>query len=311
MNIVVTQGIMCVLALVFVVSAFSKLGAGRYAAFKKSISDLLLPAFAGLAPVVIGVELVTAVLLVIPATSTYGLLLGAASLLLFTAVLTSAALRGIEASCNCFGALSRDSPVGHREVLRNLVLLASFTVGLVLQGDRMSTTATQWLVVGITFAVAAGALVAVVALAVNLRRLGIPVGDKEAMMHGPHDNGDEELFPVGATIALPGAGDTDTIVGVLSTTCGICVVAAGSFHQTAERAGASFVALVDDSQPGSPELIDELDRLGATRLLLSDHPELTPVSSIRPGYAVLDRNGTVTSSGGGHTELAMSLAVHD
>lgn len=311
MNSVVAQGILWVMALMFVASAVSKTTPKGRRDFPQSISDLVSPRAVGLAPIVIAAELATAAALVIPATAPYGLGMATVLLLAFTAVLVSAALRGVEAPCNCFGSLSRESPVGHREVVRNTVLLAVILGYLVLQGDQiMSSTTAQWLGIAITFLIAAGALAAVVALATNLRKLGIPVGDKAAEHMGPHGDGDEPLYPLGSELQIPGAGTQPTILGVLSTTCGVCVVAAGSFDQTASRSGSTFVALVDDTNPGKPDLINELDRLGAQRVLLSEHPELTPLTEIRPGYAVIDVDGRVTLSGTGHTELAMLLPAH-
>lgn len=313
MQSIIFQGLLWLLAGTFAASALTKIAPRGRAAFRQSIADLVSPSVTGLAPLVPAAEVAAAVLLAIPATAVLGTAFSSALLLAFTILLVRAALNGIEAPCHCFGALSRDAAVGAREVVRNMLLLATLLVSLVLQGDHMSTNTSQWLALAITFALAAAALVAVVALAVNLRRLGIPVGEKGHGPGGSHGTGDEELFPVGSRLAVPNVerGEADLVLGVLSTTCPICVVAAGSLHQTAERMGAAFVALVDDTHPGSEDLGVELDRLGASRVMLSEHPELTPVSEIRPGYAVIDREGRVARSGTGHTELALELTSHD
>jgi uncharacterized membrane protein YphA (DoxX/SURF4 family)/peroxiredoxin len=122
------------LAVVFFVSAASKIV--TYAETTQAIRDFGLPAtvvrpLARLLPVS---EFAVSIGLL---TSRFSRLAAAASLLLlvaFTSAIMLALARGRRPRCNCFGQI-RSRPIGHRTVLRN-ILLAAAAVILVLRGEH-------------------------------------------------------------------------------------------------------------------------------------------------------------------------------
>ena len=118
------------LAVVFAVSGAAKLldraGTREAVAGFGVPQTLVTPVAAGLAPA----ELVTAVLLLVPATRPAGLVLAAAMLLGFTAAVVTALRAGRRPDCHCFGRIG-GADVSGRTVVRNLVLLAVAVVGVV------------------------------------------------------------------------------------------------------------------------------------------------------------------------------------
>ncbi len=118
------------LAVVFAVSGAAKLldraGTREAVAGFGVPQTLVTPVAAGLAPA----ELVTAVLLLVPATRPAGLVLAAAMLLGFTAAVVNALRAGRRPDCHCFGRIG-GADVSGRTVVRNLVLLAVAVVGVV------------------------------------------------------------------------------------------------------------------------------------------------------------------------------------
>ncbi len=118
------------LAVVFAVSGAAKLldraGTREAVAGFGVPQTLVTPLAAGLAPA----ELVTAVLLLVPATRPAGLVLAAAMLLGFTAAVVTALRAGRRPDCHCFGRIG-GADVSGRTVVRNLVLLAVAVVGVV------------------------------------------------------------------------------------------------------------------------------------------------------------------------------------
>jgi uncharacterized membrane protein YphA (DoxX/SURF4 family) len=133
-----------VLAAVFLAAAVGK--ARDQAGTRRSLESFgvpraLAPAIALALPVV---EIAIAVALVPVATAWWA---GVAALLLlvvFTAALAVGLLRGVEADCHCFGAVS-SRPVGPATIVRNLVLAALAAVLVAAGGDSPGTSAVAWI----------------------------------------------------------------------------------------------------------------------------------------------------------------------
>lgn len=135
---VLAMTVRLVLVFVLVAAVFGKLrGAESRRGYLKTFTDMGLPV-ALRWPVAVGLvvaEVVTAVLLLVPATAAWG---SVAAVLLF-GVLTGGVLRVVRSerkvSCNCFGA-SRDATLSGVHVGRNLALvaLAFAALGLSLNG---------------------------------------------------------------------------------------------------------------------------------------------------------------------------------
>lgn len=164
---------MCVaLAAVFSVSGVAKLldrTGTREAVVGFGVPARLVPLTAGaLAPA----ELLTALLLVLPATRALGLVVAAALLLAFTGAVALALRAGRRPDCHCFGRLG-GADVSGRTVVRNVALLA--LVGLGGSGlaagevpDGRGTAGA--LVLGIIVAAAVVAAEAVAGAAARRRR---------------------------------------------------------------------------------------------------------------------------------------------
>jgi uncharacterized membrane protein YphA (DoxX/SURF4 family) len=164
----VVTALRVLLALVFVVSATGKLrGRGAYGRFTAATARLVpRPLSAAgtrrVAAAVIGAEAAAVVLLVLPATAPFGFALAAALLAAFTAGIARALARGDRAPCACFG--DADTPLGPRQVVRNLVLAAAALAGL---GGTLSGTSGLPAPAGTLVAVAAGGLAALLVLAAD------------------------------------------------------------------------------------------------------------------------------------------------
>lgn len=153
----------CLLALVFLVSAASKLRRGHdFRLFADSVRDMaLLPGWAvvPVAAVVAGAEAVAPLLLIpLPgrAPTTVGFVLAGLLLTAFTVALLAVVRRGVPTSCRCFGE-STAAPVGRTHVVRNLALTG--LAGLGGYASLADTTTTGQLVVLAMPLAAAGALV--------------------------------------------------------------------------------------------------------------------------------------------------------
>ncbi len=168
-------GIRCLVGLVFLASALSKLASTRaQTAFVMSMRDLrILPT--GLvrwvaSGVIIG-ELAVCVLLATPSASAVmmGFALTVVLLSVFTAGITIALRRGVRVPCRCFGA-SR-TPLGRWHIGRNAVLVLITCVGaLVTPGAADAQPA------GVATAAAAGvALGALVTVLDDVRALFRPL----------------------------------------------------------------------------------------------------------------------------------------
>lgn len=170
----VVVGCQCLIGVVFLVSAVSKLRSrATLEGFGASLRQLrVLPgrAVGPVAMLVAAGEATVAALLVVPlaltavggsAAPTTALVAvgfaGALGLLVaFSAVILAAMRRGIRAPCRCFGTSS--SPLGGRHVLRNIVLEVAAAVGLA--GVVAGTPATLQLG-GVAVAGAVGVVLAV------------------------------------------------------------------------------------------------------------------------------------------------------
>jgi uncharacterized membrane protein YphA (DoxX/SURF4 family) len=137
-------GLRLVLAAVFLVAAVGKVrdqAGTRQSLESFGVPRALAPAAAAALPVV---ELGVAVALV-PVATAWGAGVAALALLVaFTAALTIGLLRGVEAECHCFGAVS-SRPVGPATLARNLVLVALATVLVAAGRDTPGTSAVAWI----------------------------------------------------------------------------------------------------------------------------------------------------------------------
>lgn len=149
-----------VLIVVFAVSLASKVRSrAAWSGFVDSVrrlGQLRGPLAAVMAGAVATAELLVVGLLAVPVSTPLGLALGAALLVGFTVALMRARRRGVRAACRCFGAST--SPVGIRQVVRNLLLLGA--VGLAGVGAAAGTAPLH--LAGLVVAVTAGLAVAVV-----------------------------------------------------------------------------------------------------------------------------------------------------
>lgn len=96
------------------------------------------------ASMVLGLELMTLGLLLIPSTTLFGLVLAATLLASFTGVLIRAISRGRTASCHCFG--SSGAPVGWTHVFRNSTMVGIAAVGICFSaaGSRAPIVPEGW-----------------------------------------------------------------------------------------------------------------------------------------------------------------------
>jgi hypothetical protein len=122
----------CFLGLLFGWSSVSKVRTGRsWRSFTGSLVDLrilparlLRPAAFG----VVGAEMATVVLLIVPATIVVGFAMAAVMLLGFAATIVAAVRRGSTAACACFGSAAA-TRLGPRHIVRNLVLFVLAVAG--------------------------------------------------------------------------------------------------------------------------------------------------------------------------------------
>lgn len=172
-------GIRCLIGAVFVVSSVSKVaGRGAFGAFAASVRDmrLLPPRLAR--PVARGVvvtEFAVCALVVVPAAAAAGLTLAAMLLGVFAAGITLAVRRGVRAPCRCFGVSA--TPLGPRQIARNLVLAAVAVLGAVC-GALPTAGAVRWggAAVAVSGGLLLGGLVAVLDDIFELYR-PVPVAD--------------------------------------------------------------------------------------------------------------------------------------
>jgi hypothetical protein len=130
---------LCVAA-VFVLALYGKVRSGAaIERFAGSLVDLKLVSRRWSRPVtllVLGVEGLTAVLLVVPVTGRIGAILAVAVLVCFTGALLVSGHRGGTGSCPCFGT-AQDQQVGavrRIELARNALLVVLASTGAALDG---------------------------------------------------------------------------------------------------------------------------------------------------------------------------------
>lgn len=133
-----------VLAAVFLVAAVGKVRdqAGTRRSLESfGVPRALVPVAAAVLPVA---ELAVSVALV-PVATAWGAALAALALLIaFTAALVIGLLRGVEAECHCFGAVS-SRPIGPATLARNLVLLALAALLVAAGPDAPGNSAVAWI----------------------------------------------------------------------------------------------------------------------------------------------------------------------
>lgn len=122
------------LFVIFLASTFGKIRSPMaFKTFKSWLAELpvpLVPAFAGLAAITIGIaEVAILLLLALPWTVSAGFALALATLTLFTVGAWLAVRHGTHVSCQCFGA--SDTPLGRRHVARDASLCMPALAGLV------------------------------------------------------------------------------------------------------------------------------------------------------------------------------------
>lgn len=119
------------LLVVFAAAALGKLGTRRaWTSFLQSVRDLrLVPdrATRAVAAAVVGGEVATVGLVLVPATVPAALALAAALLTVFTVAILLTLRAGRRAPCQCFGAASL--PLSRRHVVRNGLLLVVVLLG--------------------------------------------------------------------------------------------------------------------------------------------------------------------------------------
>lgn len=140
----VVLGIRCLLGVVFLVSAASKLRSRRaFDEFAVSVRELGAATAVArpIAVVVVAAEALIPVLLAVPVTAAAptggvtslatgtGLVLAGGLLTAFVVAIVVSLRRGVRAPCRCFGMSS--TPLGLRHVARNGVLVAAAVTGLV------------------------------------------------------------------------------------------------------------------------------------------------------------------------------------
>lgn len=133
-----------VLAAVFAVAGVAKLfdrTGTRESLVQFGVPPRLAPGAAFVLP---AVELAIAVALV-PVATAWGAAIAALALLLtFTVALAVGLLRGVEAECHCFGAVS-SRPVGPATLARNLVLVALAALLVAAGSDSPGLSAVAWI----------------------------------------------------------------------------------------------------------------------------------------------------------------------
>lgn len=199
--------------------------------------------------------------LAVIAGSDTGAYLAAAMLVVFTALLIGAILRGqAGAPCGCFGA---KSTVGWGAVARNALLAAGFALLPLVPDDGMTTDG--WLALGLGFSlmITAGLAVALLGLAREVGMLRLRLGPESALEipdEGP---------PVGSRVVLGerfavGARTEILLAAFLSEACHVCRTVKPMLEGLANEpilSVASFDEVVDTriwqdlGVPGSPYAI--------------------------------------------------------
>ncbi|MEV4166997.1 MauE/DoxX family redox-associated membrane protein [Nonomuraea dietziae] len=124
-------GCACLVALVFAVTAVSKVR--DFDAFRRSLPALVPVPHRAVRPLAVAVVLLEAlvpVLVLVPATTSYGLGLAGLMLVAFTVAIAVALARGQHAPCRCFGASA--TPLGARHLVRNSLLVIAAALGVLL-----------------------------------------------------------------------------------------------------------------------------------------------------------------------------------
>lgn len=170
-------GLRSLVAAVFLFSSVSKLaGRAAFREFADSVGDLVpVPAFfrRPVAGFVVAAELAVVLLLVLPwGTPTVpvaGFAVAIGLLLAFTVGIVFAVLRGVRASCRCFGP--SQTPLGLRHVIRNVIVMTATLVGAVAAPTAFTSHPA-----GLLIAVLGGVVVAVlVAVSDDIYALFQPV----------------------------------------------------------------------------------------------------------------------------------------
>lgn len=179
----------------------------HFEATKQSVAEFGVPQrSASLAGrLIIGLELVPALLLVAHRTRGLASIIAALNLLVYTAAITVNLVTGRRPTCNCFGGLT-GQPISSKTIGRNLALISLALSGsLRKRGWLPRTSATGW------FAAATGLLVALVLVLVGmvvhlLDRLGAAESPFDAPARPKGDR-----LAIGATVPpLTGSfGDAD------------------------------------------------------------------------------------------------------
>jgi hypothetical protein len=123
----------CVLGLIFLFSAKSKLGRDAFPRFADSLQQYGVPPARSraVAAAVVVVEVAIPILLVLPTTVVLGLGFALATLAIFTPVIVSTVRRGIRTPCRCFGASS--APLGSLHIARNTALILTAGAGILAE----------------------------------------------------------------------------------------------------------------------------------------------------------------------------------
>ncbi|MCA2185644.1 MauE/DoxX family redox-associated membrane protein [Nonomuraea cavernae] len=186
-------GCACLVALVFALSAWSKVR-GR-AAFRefaaatrvlagsvraRGISDSVARTTA---LVVVVAEAATALLVAVPYTARAGFALAVVLLTGFSVAIAASLRRGVSTSCRCFGASS--APLSGRHLVRNGVLLAASVAGLVTAGGQLGSPHPG----GIAIAAVAALVVAVLLTRIDdlAELFAPPAADGRGAQRGKHD----------------------------------------------------------------------------------------------------------------------------
>lgn len=156
----------CAVALVFAVSAGSKVrNRAAFAAFESSVRGLRLLPRSATRPITVATcaaELAVVPLVAVPATADAGLLLAAALLAAFSAVISTVlARRGTAVACRCFG--SSGQPLGAHHIIRNAVLAAVAVGGVLALPERSGPIHPG----GFAVALLAGAVLALLAVTLD------------------------------------------------------------------------------------------------------------------------------------------------
>ena len=223
LSFLVTPLVLC--AAVLLVSGIAKLR--EPAATRDAFVALRLPAALGTSPapallpwgeIVLGIWLLV--------TSGWLLVLGVVGTLGLFAIYLVVIRRALgfeeKVSCNCFGKLGDDG-VSTRTLVRNAVLVATATLGLVAAGVGVSVPATLASEPGTTLGwLLMAGLAGAVALFVLGRGKSTPAAGATLVAGGSLPWGTMLDAATGQPVSLQGLGDDRTILLVLSLWCGPC-----------------------------------------------------------------------------------------